>query len=171
MRKITIISAFSLAVAGLLSFGMIQEAKADLTFQQDAVPDACESELRRGKECKRWYELGRPKPIVLHGIHFDTDSARIKSSSARILDENAAQLKARNTHIRIEGHTDSDGSVDHNQKLSEARANAVMNYFTAKGVKSRDMRAVGRGESVPVASNSSPEGKAMNRRIELHFDR
>ena len=70
----------------------------------------------------------------------------------------------------VQGHTDSTASAEHNQKLSEARAKAVRDYFIQQGIASERVRAKGYGETQPVASNDTPEGRAKNRRVELHPD-
>jgi peptidoglycan-binding protein ArfA len=67
----------------------------------------------------------------------------------------------------IEGFTDSRGNDDANMKLSQERANMVMQYLISQGVKAEKLRAMGRGEANPVASNDSPEGRANNRRVEI----
>ena len=69
--------------------------------------------------------------------------------------------------INVEGHTDSDGSEDYNQRLSEARANTVVAYLTQNGVARERMQAIGLGEVKPIGDNSTSEGKALNRRIEF----
>jgi OOP family OmpA-OmpF porin len=71
--------------------------------------------------------------------------------------------------ITIVGHTDSDGNDAYNQKLSETRATAVMQYFLEKGISSGRMKAIGKGESFPIADNKTDAGKAQNRRIEIEF--
>jgi OOP family OmpA-OmpF porin len=75
-----------------------------------------------------------------------------------------------NAKFSIEGHTDSDGSDVFNQKLSEDRANAVRNALIEKGVKPENLVAVGFGETKPIASNKTKEGKAQNRRTEVRHE-
>ena len=75
-----------------------------------------------------------------------------------------------NAKFSIEGHTDSDGSNESNQKLSEDRANAVRNALIEKGVKPENLVAVGFGETKPIASNKTKEGKAQNRRTEVRHE-
>ena len=70
--------------------------------------------------------------------------------------------------MRIEGHTDSDGTPEANLKLSEKRAAAVKNYLVKKGVSADLLTAVGKGDTSPVADNETSEGKAQNRRTEIH---
>ncbi|MCU0562119.1 MAG: OmpA family protein [Desulfobacterales bacterium] len=71
----------------------------------------------------------------------------------------------------VSGFTDSTGSEAHNQRLSEARAKAVCDYFIKQGIAPEHVRAKGFGETNPVASNDTLEGRAMNRRVELHPDK
>ena len=69
--------------------------------------------------------------------------------------------------VSVEGFTDSRGADDMNLKLSQDRANAVKDYLVSQGVKPEKVRAMGRGEANPVASNDTPEGRANNRRVEI----
>src|SRR5262245_4181111 len=140
-------------------------------------PDACKAARLSGEKCGRWYSVGAPAPkpmkeevIVLRGINFDTAKADIKPESVPILEKNVTALqKKSNAHITIEGHTDARGSDAYNQRLSEARANSVMNWFAQHGIDRGRMSAVGKGETEPVADNKTAEGMYQNRRIELHL--
>jgi OOP family OmpA-OmpF porin len=106
--------------------------------------------------------------IELEGVHFDFDKATLKPEAKVILNEAAALL---NQHervvIEVAGHTDSMGSDAYNQGLSERRANSVRDYLVEKGVRASRLTAKGYGESMPVASNDTKEGRAENRRVEL----
>ncbi|HUT52883.1 MAG TPA: OmpA family protein [bacterium] len=105
---------------------------------------------------------------VLNNINFNSGKSNIKPIYYNQLNEIASIMNANpNAKIRIEGHTDSDGSDANNQRLSEQRANAVMQYLISAGVDSSRLQAVGKGETSPVASNATPQGKALNRRIEF----
>ncbi|MBI5579976.1 MAG: OmpA family protein [Deltaproteobacteria bacterium] len=105
----------------------------------------------------------------LNGVFFDSDQAVIKDT--RALDEAVAILKA-NPKLtgEIHGHTDSTASADYNQKLSEARARAVRDYYIRQGIAPERIRVIGFGETRPAASNDTLEGRALNRRVELHPD-
>jgi len=101
-------------------------------------------------------------------IYFDSGSATLKPESYSVLDGIADLLKANaSARVEIDGHTDSDGSESFNQTLSERRADSVRTYLVQRGVPASMMTTRGFGESNPVASNSTPEGKAQNRRIEF----
>lgn len=101
-------------------------------------------------------------------IYFNTGSARLDSKSTPLLD-NLYDIVNRCPDLAIEigGHTDSDGSGDANQRLSERRAASVGAYLSAKGIPAERMRVVGYGEAKPLVSNTSRENKAKNRRIEF----
>lgn len=102
---------------------------------------------------------------------FDVDKDIIKSGGKVELDAFATRLDglASVQSVDIVGHTDSTGADDYNQRLSMRRANAVKNYLIETGVDPTVMTASGMGESQPVASNATAEGRAQNRRVEVSF--
>ena len=109
-----------------------------------------------------------PQNFVLSGLEFRSSSTELEPSSAPILDDVAATLKAHPTAIiRIEGHTDATGRPEVNQRLSAGRAHAVRDYLVDQGVEGDRIEAVGLGAERPVAGNDTPEGRAQNRRTEL----
>ncbi len=105
--------------------------------------------------------------LGIQPINFEVGSAVITADSTAVLDGAAEFLLANGTVVEIAGHTDADGDDASNLALSQARAEAVMAYLADKGVPAENMTAVGYGETQPVASNDTPEGKAENRRIEF----
>jgi OmpA-OmpF porin, OOP family len=107
-------------------------------------------------------------PVVLRGVTFESGRSALKPDSYTILDIVAASLVA-NPDIKIEigGHTDNTGSAATNTRLSQARADAVRTYLASKGVAPERMTAKGYGPSQPVAPNTTPSGRAQNRRVEL----
>lgn len=107
--------------------------------------------------------------IRLQNIYFDTGKATIKPESFPILDQVAEFLKANpKAVVEIQGHTDSIGSDSYNLSLSQARAEAVKTYLvTRHGIDPSRLIARGYGETMPIASNASREGRAMNRRVEF----
>lgn len=99
---------------------------------------------------------------------FDVDSAQVKPGFYSTLDKIAeVLLRYGKTQLAVVGHTDSTGSDAYNQQLSERRAQAVQQYFLSKGVIPERVEAFGRGESQPRASNATPEGRTLNRRVEV----
>ncbi|WP_322619008.1 OmpA family protein [Arenimonas daejeonensis] len=101
-------------------------------------------------------------------ITFGFDSANLRQGSYSVLDRVASTLKEYDqTVIEVAGHTDSVGSADYNQRLSEQRAQTVGNYVSARGVDSRRMMITGAGARHPVASNGTDAGRAENRRVEI----
>lgn len=106
--------------------------------------------------------------IITNGIRFETGKANIKPESMGVINEIFALLQENpDVNISIEGHTDNMGESEFNQKLSEARAISVMNQLVEMGVKLDRLETMGWGESQPISDNSTPEGKANNRRVEL----
>lgn len=101
-------------------------------------------------------------------VTFATDSAQISPAFQATLDQVASTISEySDTRVRIAGHTDSTGSDTYNQQLSERRAQAVANYLMGRGVASSRISTVGHGETQPVASNDTPEGRQANRRVEI----
>lgn len=108
------------------------------------------------------------KKIILRGVNFDFDKANIRPDAVPILREAANILKENPTlNVSVEGHTDSVGSDAYNLKLSLRRANAVKQFLMKEGVAESRLTTRGLGESQPVASNDTDDGRAQNRRVEL----
>jgi len=105
---------------------------------------------------------------VIKGVHFDTAKWDIKPEFYPILEEVVTVLANNpDLDVEIEGHTDNSGSLEFNQKLSENRAKAIMEYFIKEGINPKRLPAKGFGLSQPIDTNDSPEGRAKNRRVEL----
>lgn len=103
-------------------------------------------------------------------IYFDYASPDISEQAKPDLDIVAACLKDHpDTKVEFEGHTDSIGSAKFNQKLSKKRSESAKVYVGAQGIDASRMRTSGRGESDPIASNKTDEGRAQNRRVDIYF--
>ncbi|WP_146590459.1 OmpA family protein [Puniceibacterium confluentis] len=101
-------------------------------------------------------------------ILFATDSASVRPDLQRDLRTVAQNLNAYpNTTVQVIGHTDNTGEAAYNASLSERRAQSVAGILISEGVSSSRVRAIGRGEDAPVASNLTPEGRQQNRRVEI----
>ena len=102
------------------------------------------------------------------GLLYDFDSDRVKPTAAENLRNLASSLdKYPNTELLIVGHTDSVGTDSYNQDLSARRASAAAEYLRGQGVASTRLRAVGRGETEPIAPNATDDGRGQNRRVEV----
>jgi len=106
--------------------------------------------------------------VTLGDLLFETGKAELKGGAASNLSKLSAFLtKYPDRTVIIEGHTDSVGSDDSNQSLSQRRANSVQQFLLAQGIASNRLSAAGKGENFPVASNDSNSGRQMNRRVEV----
>lgn len=126
--------------------------------------------LKSLEEIAKIKEEARGMVITLSGaVLFASDKSELLPIAKDRLDQVAVALQNTDPSqkIVVEGHTDSVGIDSYNQKLSEDRARAVRDHLVSKGVDAGRISFVGRGESVPVSDNTSPEGRANNRRVEI----
>jgi outer membrane protein OmpA-like peptidoglycan-associated protein len=113
-------------------------------------------------------EIQPPKTYTLKNVLFDFGKASLRKESFETLNDLVEYLKLKpKMTIEIGGHTDNVGTPESNLKLSQERAESVRNYIISKGVSGSRVTAVGYGQSVPVADNSSDEGRQKNRRTEV----
>jgi OOP family OmpA-OmpF porin len=130
----------------------------------DECPDTPKGAKVNEKGC--WVLAG--VELKTGNVLFDTGKWDIKAQAYPILDEALAILKKQPTlKVEVQGHTDNVGARAYNQKLSERRAKAVMEYFIDKGIEPERLSAAGYGFSRPTASNDTREGRTLNRRVEL----
>jgi outer membrane protein OmpA-like peptidoglycan-associated protein len=117
-------------------------------------------------------KIGKEELETLRPIFFDTDRARVRHAFYNILGQIALTLKAHPEIGRcaVEGHTDDTGPEEWNQKLSQLRAQSVVEFLVNKGVDRQRLVAIGHGEKVPWASNETPWGRAKNRRVIFHIE-
>ena len=107
---------------------------------------------------------------LANNILFDTDSSALRASSRDTLDDLAENFaKYPDNVILVEGHTDSTGTEQHNQRLSERRASSVADYLIDRGVAASAITVFGYGELRPVETNDTVEGRQLNRRVEIHI--
>ncbi|WP_337266963.1 OmpA family protein [Oryzifoliimicrobium ureilyticus] len=135
--------------------------------------DQQESELRAQLQGTGISVTRRGDSIILNmpsNITFDVDQDAVKPGFYETLNSVAIVLRKFNrTLIDVNGHTDSTGSLEHNQELSQRRAASVANYLGDQGVDQRRISAMGFGPSQPVASNATEAGRAQNRRVEIQI--
>ena len=109
-----------------------------------------------------------PRKLMLDGVNFDNDSARLRPESITILDNAAATLKEwGEVKVEVGGYTDAASSIAYNLTLSQRRAEAVSAYLIKHGIAAERLTARGYGEAQPVADNKTAAGRAKNRRVEL----
>jgi outer membrane protein OmpA-like peptidoglycan-associated protein len=110
-----------------------------------------------------------PRRLVLEGVNFNYDKSTLRPEDIAIIDQNAADLKKwGDVDVEVSGHTDNRGSDKYNMALSLRRAEAVRDYLITKGISADRLTAKGYGESDPIASNDTDEGRFKNRRVELN---
>ena len=113
---------------------------------------------------------GPKEVVILTGVNFAFNSDKLTPASRAILDKQVAKIKADPAmKVQVAGHCDIVGSDAYNQKLSEKRAKAVMDYFISEGISASRLSSVGYGKFKPIAPNDTEEGRAKNRRVELHI--
>jgi OOP family OmpA-OmpF porin len=101
---------------------------------------------------------------------FDFDKSVVRPDGKKRIDEALAKLQGVDVEMVIAtGHTDSVGTDAYNQKLSERRAAAVKEYLVSKGMPASKITTIGKGESQPVATNKTAEGRQKNRRVDIEF--
>ncbi len=136
--------------------------------------DVQEAKLRQKLEGTgvRVARNGNDIDLVMPGdVTFETNSASLNSNFFQVLDSVALVLNEyKSTLVTVAGYTDSTGSAEYNQKLSERRASTVALYLQSRGVAKERLAAIGNGENKPVAGNNTAEGRARNRRVEITLD-
>ena len=105
----------------------------------------------------------------MQAVQFETGSANLKSESFGVLNQiYDILIKYPNYNLSVSGHTDNVGNAENNLRLSERRAEACINYLSAKGgVRPERLSYIGYGEIRPIADNSSRDGRSLNRRVEF----
>lgn len=137
--------------------------------------DRQEEEFRRELEAEQRrseIEIQRVRDDLLkltfdNEVTFDFDSAGIKPSFTDSLLKVADVMQKYDSEGTVVGHTDSTGAQDYNQRLSERRAQSVVDYLVSQGVYRSNLRAIGKGETEPRDSNATEAGRALNRRVEI----
>jgi outer membrane protein OmpA-like peptidoglycan-associated protein len=141
--------------------------------EERAARQRTEAALQRVEQFATVRNEVRGRVITLNGsVLFTTGTAELLPAARLRLDEVAQALQTEpGAQFTVEGFTDSRGSKGRNLDLSEARADAVRDYLVNRGVPENRIRAIGRGEEQPVATNATPDGRANNRRVEIIISR
>ncbi|KGL52964.1 membrane protein [Porphyromonas canoris] len=151
-----IIGAVVGGVAGGLIGKQMDKQKKEL---EQVIPEAKVETVNNGEAIRVTFDSG---------ILFPTNSSTLNAASKTALTRFAANMKEHpDTDIRIVGHTDNTGRAEYNQKLSEKRALSVFNFLVSQGIASGRINSYGVGLTQPIADNSTVEGRAQNRRVEV----
>lgn len=140
-----------------------------------ALLAGCSTGLDRSKEDQLNAQYGITALPVKGGVEirlpeaplFDSDEFEFRAGQSPMLDRVAQVLKRSMQPVLIEGHTDNEGSLGYNRKLSEARAEAVAQALIARGVSAERLTAKGMAWLRPIAGNDTAQGRALNRRVEI----
>lgn len=148
---------------------LVDNKGCSLDEDGDGVPnkiDACPGTIAGARVNSQGCVISQN--VELRGIHFEFNKARLMVDSRSVLKTVAESLiNEPSVGVVVEGHTDSVGSDNYNQQLSQKRANAVADFLVSNGVRANRIKAIGYGESRPAASNDTEEGRERNRRVEL----
>jgi outer membrane protein OmpA-like peptidoglycan-associated protein len=156
-RKQTTIEEVNSSVNFKASYYFIDEVFVGEMIEQSPAP----VEMMAGD-----IQLERGREFILRNIFFDTNKSSLKPESYQELDRLVQLMTQRKeVGLLITGHTDAVGNDDDNLVLSEQRAEAVKQYLIAKGIDRARLNAAGKGESEPMATNNTEEGRALNRRV------
>ncbi len=153
--------------AGAIYLIHIQTIGEDLDHSTFEIPKLKQGEYFDGESVVT-IKFDPPREFVLDNVYFDTGKATLRPASYAELNELVEFMKLKpSVKIEIGGHTDDVGEDASNLKLSQLRADAVKSYLAGKGISRDRVVAVGYGETQPVASNDTPEGRQENRRTEV----
>ena len=139
----------------------------DIAIVSNEEPAAEEKEISQNQQAKNC-QKGFKNLLSKNKILFQTGKAVIAKNSTKLLDQLVlVAMGCPEKIIMVAGYTDSRGSDKNNKRLSRKRAQAVVNYLQEKGINKKNLKAMGYGEEKPVATNRTPKGRALNRRIEF----
>ncbi len=149
------------------NYGITVEAQGYLFYSKNIdIPKLDHYVEYKDEICLNRLKVGTT--MVLRNVFFDVDKASLRKESEDELERLEKILRLNPTmKIEIDGHTDNDGSEEHNMKLSEQRAKAVLDYLVTKGISAQNLKWKGYGESMPQVPNDTPENKQLNRRTEI----
>jgi outer membrane protein OmpA-like peptidoglycan-associated protein len=158
---------FSLALPSGTNYG-ISITKDGYLFHSENIQIPHLAEFSEYKKDIFLHPFQAGSSEILKNVFFDTDKADLRQESKAELDKLYSVIQGKtNIHVLISGHTDDRSSHEYNQVLSEARAVSVVEYLVEKGIDKNKLFAKGFGETKPVKSNETDEGRQMNRRIEF----
>lgn len=137
-------------------------------LKEKEMPQACESVPMEEGDCGRWYTASAMRIVVLRDVHFEFGKSELREMAKPELKRYVAMMKENpKAKIRIVGHTDSIGAEEVNEHLSLARAKSIREFLVKEGVAFHRIAVWGEGESRPITSNKTEEGRRENRRVDM----
>ena len=163
--------ALGFAASGCASHRFVRDQVEVVDTRVTGVEGLAGQALERANAAHKLAEGKFLYEVVLSddSMKFPTDEHALSPEAESRLAELVQRLKAenRNVYLEIQGHTDAVGDAEYNEKLGEARAEAVRRYLSRGGIALNRMATISYGEEAPVASNDTPEGRAQNRRVAI----
>ena len=163
--------ALGLAASGCASHRFVRDQVQVVDTRVTGVEGLAGQALDRANAAHKLAEGKFLYEVVLSddSMKFPTDEDALSPEAEARLAELVQRLKAenRNVYLEIQGHTDAVGDAEYNEKLGEARAEAVRRYLSRGGIALNRMATISYGEEAPVAPNDTPEGRAQNRRVAI----
>ena len=150
---------------------LVDSGYTEATVMEDMKSDFDYETIKKGYSMPDSVRLALNKKMnEFADIHFDLDSYTIRNESFRNLDEIADVMQEnQGMKVRVMAHTDNKGKSKYNLELSKKRANSVVKYLISKGIETERLIPEGYGDNIPIASNKSEEGRALNRRVEFEI--
>lgn len=149
----------------------VDENGCPLDSDGDGVPDnkdRCPNTAPDTRVDEHGCAVVGSKLFTIEGVHFAFDSAELRPGAEQQLQQAVRKLTDnKQANVAVVGHTDSTGTEAYNKDLSLRRARSVVDYLTSHGIQSHRLKVYGRGESEPIATNETKEGRAKNRRVEF----
>jgi outer membrane protein OmpA-like peptidoglycan-associated protein len=178
LHRIALVAAVIVLATGCATRKYVDESMARLETRMDTqdqrisqLTDTSRQALERATDAGVLAQGRFLYTVVLtdDGITFDTDKSALSEAARSRLAKLAGDLKAdnKNVYLEIQGHTDSTGTPEYNQKLGWQRAESVRRYLHSQGVALERMATISYGEDAPAQPNSTAEGRARNRRVEI----
>ena len=167
----TVLLAAALATSGCATKGFVRKNVAEVEAHTTRVEGTAGEALQRAQAAHKLAEGKFLYEVVLSddSVKFPTDKHALSPEAEQRLAELVTRLKGenKNVYLEIQGYTDSTGTPDYNEKLGEARAEAVRRYLNQQGVALNRMSTISYGQDQPVAPNETREGRAQNRRVAI----
>ncbi|NCD69965.1 OmpA family protein [Mucilaginibacter agri] len=157
------------SIAKKVGLLVIAACTVTIGYAAKVVTGASASKSNKSNLSAARKSVASKKNLGFGNIEFDFNKSSIKKSYYAELDKVVSALQENKSAVKVSGHADNVGAYVYNWNLSKARAQAVKDYLTEKGYDQSKIAATEFGDTKPIASNKTPEGRQKNRRVELEF--